>query len=377
MDIRDYTSSVELMSTEKKIEPLPTPHKVKTLLPADHQLDTFVSRSRQTLRDILNGANKRKVVILGPCSIHDLAAAEEYAERVKKLSDDVSDVLFLVMRAYYEKPRTLLGWKGLCLDPHLDGSYDVAHGIQATRELLLSINRLDVPAACEFLTPLTAPYFEDLITWGCIGSRTAESQTHRELASGLPMPIAFKNNTNGNVDIAIKGVLASASAHRYLTIDEHGQACTHLSCGNEECHVVLRGGESGPNYSNEVITSTLEALEQANLPLRLLIDCSHDNSGRDYERQPMVFEEVLDQILAGNEAIKGFIVESHLYAGKQKMNGNLLDYGVSVTDSCLDWEATEALIRQAASALRNQYPTSPKEGATPQGEAYAEELVTY
>lgn len=371
------------MSTEKRKEQLKAPSELKKNLPLTEQQNRFIEESRSQLRDILNGSDSvRKVIITGPCSIHDFVAAKEYAEKLKALASEVSDVLFLVMRVYFEKPRTILGWKGLCLDPHLDGSHDIAHGIEATRQLLLNISEIGISTAAEFLTPFTAPYFEDLVTWGCIGSRTAESQTHRELASGLPMPIAFKNNTNGNIDIAVSGVLTSSVPHSYLALNDAGSICAHHSHGNSDSHIVLRGGDGAPNYSSEAIAKTLQALEQAELPSRLLVDCSHDNSNRNYEQQPAVFEAVLDQILAGNDAIKGMILESHLNAGKQKVlhNGNNLDYGVSITDSCLDWEATEALIYQAADALRNrnQYPLGDKGSslATPvHGDSYASELI--
>ena len=341
------------MSTKK--HPLLSPRELQKEIPLHQTPQHQITQWRQQLRDILNGEDtRRKVIITGPCSIHDVAAAEEYATKLGTLAAEVSDVLFLIMRVYYEKPRTTLGWKGFCFDPHLDGSHDVVHGIVATRRLLVKVAEMGLPTAAEFLMPLSAPYFQELITWGCIGSRTAESQTHRELASSLPMPVAFKNNTDGNVDVAIRGIIASAAAHSTLTIDEGGSVCICISEGNSASHLVLRGGDGVPNYSSDAIAAALHTLEAAQLPSRLLIDCSHDNSNRNHEQQPAVFHAVLDQVLAGNDAIKGMILESHLAAGKQRLAGSSLDYGVSITDSCLDWESSRTLILQAAEALRNR-----------------------
>lgn len=330
---------------------IPTPEELLTEFPVTEKQSQFIHRARQEVQDALFHHRSRLLMIVGPCSIHDIESAREYAKKLSHLSKQVADTFVVVMRVYFEKPRTTLGWKGLMYDPFLDGSNAMSKGLRMTRQLLIELAEMEMPAAAEFLDPLSAHYFSDLVTWGCIGARTSESQTHRQMASSLPMPVAFKNNTMGNVDVAVHGVLAAAIPHTYLAIDRHGKVCQQTSAGNPTCHIVLRGGENSPNYDPDSISSALDALQKNCLPSKLLIDCSHDNSQRKHEQQVSVFQSVIHQIKEGEKGIRGLILESHLKEGQQPLESDELRFGVSVTDACLDWDTTAKLISWGRNAL--------------------------
>lgn len=331
--------------------PLPTPEQLLTELPMSDDDRSFVQKVRTEIINILNGKDHRHLLIVGPCSIHDVEAAKEFAKNLKELAEEVKDTFLVLMRVYFEKPRTVLGWKGLLFDPFLDNTHQVEKGIRITRQLLIELTKDSVACAAEFLDPSSAYYFGDLISWGCIGARTAESQTHREIASGLPMPVGFKNNTDGNPKIAINGVLAAKASHTFIGFNRQGQASVIHTKGNPDCHVVLRGGENGPNYDPKSISLALHSLKQMKLPERLIIDCSHDNSNHKHEKQIQVFQSVISQIIEGNTQIKGLAIESNLYSGNQDHRFGMLKYGVSITDACLDWETTQQMIRWGCEKL--------------------------
>lgn len=336
--------------------PFISPYTLKQELPSATKQIDFVQQSRQQVRQILDGNDPRLLLIVGPCSIHDIEAAKEYALKLRQLSDNVSKSFFIIMRAHFEKPRTTLGWKGLLLDPHLDGSNDLLAGLRLSRELLMFLAELGMPAATEFLDPIFSPYLSDLISWGCIGARTSESQIHRQLASGLPMPVAFKNSTSGSIEVAINGILAAAYPHSYVGINEQGSIAVIQTQGNSYAHIALRGGESRTNYDADSIAYTMERLKKKHLPQNLVIDCSHDNSSRNYHQQAIVFQSVLQQYIKGNSKIKGLSLESNLHAGQQNaaIEKSLLLYGVSITDACMDWVMTEELIYQGKAMLEQQ-----------------------
>ena len=339
------------------IEPLPSPGKIKQTLFLSPAGEHFIHRSRETVRAILDQKDPRLLVIVGPCSIHDPDSAIEFARRLIILQKETQDSFFLVMRVYSEKSRTKTGWKGLLNDPFLDSTEDIAAGLHITRQLLLDLNTMQIPTATEFLDPLSACYYDDLITWGCIGARTSESQTHRLMASDLPMPIAFKNSTQGCVDVAINGMFSASCPHRKISIDHNGGVCVKQTLGNPDLHIALRGGVKGANYKKENIKALLEQLQKHSLPEKILIDCSHDNSPNDECEQESVFMNILEQIENGNTAIRGMILESHLQGGKQKMDlGTPLAPEISITDPCLSWEKTASLI-QTGAMLRGKTAT--------------------
>jgi len=313
-----------------------------------------VARSREEIADIVSGRDNRFLIIVGPCSIHDPVASDEYAHRLKTLADRYGDKVLIVMRVYFEKPRTTVGWKGLVYDPHLNGTSDISQGLRIARQFLIDIADMGLPAATEFVDPITPQYFADLVSWGAIGARTAESQTHREMASGLSMPVGFKNGTGGSVQLAVDGVITARAPHAFLGVDADGRASIVNTAGNLACHIVLRGGSRGPNYDAASVNDALTRLRKAGLEPRLLVDCSHSNSEKDYKRQSVVFRDVLKQRLDGNEGIVGLMLESHLFAGNQRLdesNPSSLRYGVSITDGCVDWEETADLLENAYSAL--------------------------
>lgn len=328
--------------------PLATPAELKADLPVTEKASETVVRGRQAVEAILAGDDSRFLIIAGPCSIHDPEVAYEYAKRLKALSEAVSDRIFIVMRAYFEKPRTTTGWKGLVNDPHLDGSCDLHHGIRTGREVLLRIADMGVPVATEVLDPIVPQYLSDLVTWASIGARTTESQTHREMASGLSMPVGFKNSTDGNLQVAINAMLSARHAHHFLGIDQQGRTTVVETRGNRWGHIILRGGSQGPNYTAPHVADAEAALTKADLPARMVIDCSHANSSKDYTRQPSVLRDVIAQRAAGTTSILGAMLESNLNAGNQKLGDDpsKLEYGVSITDGCIDWETTDALIRE-------------------------------
>lgn len=338
-----------------RTEPLPSPHALMQEMPLSSSQRRFIDETRCHIRQILDGNDPRFLLIVGPCSIHDVAAAKEYALKLKQLAQSVSNTFCVIMRVYFEKPRTSVGWKGFLYDPWLDGSNDIVSGVKMTRRLLLDLAEAGVPTAAEFLDVSSAYYFGDLISWGCIGARTAASQTHRQIASGLAMPIAFKNSTDGNIEIAINGILNAASAHTFIGMNELGVLSTVHTSGNSHGHIVLRGGENKTNYDPQSISHTLDRLQKIKLPARLLIDCSHDNSLRQHEQQINVFQSVISQVVEGNRNIRGALLESNLCGGNQPVAHPLqLKYGTSLTDPCLNWPMTEQLIQWGHAMLSRE-----------------------
>ena len=324
-----------------------TPAQIKEQLPAKSRHLRLVSEARSTARAILSGEDDRMLVVVGPCSIHDPASALDYAARLATLSKEVSDRLFIVMRVYFEKPRTTIGWKGMINDPHLDDSCDVAHGIALARKLVLDILDLGLPAGTEFLDPIMPQYTAELISWAAIGARTTESQTHREMASGLSMPVGFKNGTDGSIQTALDAMKSARAPHSFLGIDQDGATSIVKTAGNPDSHVVLRGGREGANYHPHQVAAACETLSKAGLKPALMVDCSHANSGKDPLRQQDVWKSILAQRQGGRREIIGAMIESHIHAGNQPLpaSGSGLKYGVSITDACLDWESTETLLR--------------------------------
>jgi len=342
-------------ANEPLTQRLPTALQLKQQLPLDTPLNDQVARQREAVRAILDGKDPRLLMIVGPCSIHDPQSALEYAGHLASLANDVSDQMLLVMRAYVEKPRTTVGWKGLAYDPHLDGSDDMAGGLALSRELMLEMLRMGLPIATELLQPMAASYFDDLLSWVAIGARTTESQIHREMASGLPMPVGFKNGTDGGVGIASDAMRSAAHPHRHFGVDAQGHPAIIQTASNPDTHLVLRGGHRGPNYDARSIALARAGLEKQGIASRMMVDCSHANSGKDPLRQPAVFADVLEQRLLGDRSLIGMMLESHLFEGCQPLSTSL-KYGVSITDGCLGWEATERLLRGAAQRLREQAP---------------------
>ncbi len=333
-----------------------TPDRLKDELPVTADIKAGVGKARQDLKRILAGEDHRLLVVIGPCSIHDPAAALDYAQRLQALATELSDSLYLVMRAYFEKPRTTVGWKGLINDPFLNDSFRIEDGLRLSRRLLLDMAALGLPLSTEALDPITPQYLQDLIAWSAIGARTTESQTHREMASGLSSIVGFKNGTDGGLEVAINALQSVSRPHRFLGINQNGQVAVIHTKGNPDGHLVLRGGNGGPNYSPEHIARCEQALTQAGLALNIMVDCSHANSSKDHNRQPLVAQEVAQQIKAGNRSIMGLMIESNLGPGNQKLVPGQLQYGVSVTDACIDWGTTEQLLRGLHQELREVLP---------------------
>ncbi len=335
-----------------------TPEQLKQALPMSASARQTVTRSRQVVRDILDRRDPRLFLVVGPCSIHDVNAAMDYAQRLKKLADEVSDTLFIIMRVYFEKPRTTVGWKGLINDPHMNDTFRIEEGLHIGRRLLQDISELGLPTSTEALDPISPQYLQDYIAWSAIGARTTESQTHREMASGLSSAVGFKNGTDGGLEVAINAIGSAVRPHRFLGINHQGQVAVIHTRGNPYAHIVLRGGSNGPNYDSVHITLCEQALEKAGLPRNIMVDCSHANSNKQPELQPLVMENVGNQILEGNRSIVGLMVESNLKGGKQSIPEDLskLEYGVSVTDGCIGWDATEQAIRDMAARLREVLP---------------------
>jgi 3-deoxy-7-phosphoheptulonate synthase len=345
---------LENLNVEQQ-EVLITPEQLKARLPVSEDVREAVNGYRETVRNIVDRKDPRLLVVVGPCSIHDVEAAKEYAQRLKRLSDDIADHVFVVMRAYFEKPRSTVGWKGLINDPHLDDSFKVAEGLHIGRQLLLELSQMGLPLATEALDPITPQYMQDLISWSAIGARTTESQTHREMASGLSCPVGFKNGTDGSLGVAINALESVASPHRFLGISPTGQVSVIQTKGNAHGHVVLRGGSSGPNYSPEHIQACEAALEKLGLTQSIMVDCSHANSNKDHRQQRNVVNSVSQQIAAGNRSITGLMIESHLHEGNQSIsNPDGLSYGVSITDACINWDETDSLLRQLAEQLASR-----------------------
>ena len=333
---------------------LPSASQLKQQLPLSTELSQLVSQQRQAIRAILNGEDSRLLVVVGPCSLHDPVSALEYASQLAALSRDLSEDLLLVMRAYVEKPRTTIGWKGLAYDPHLDGSDDMAAGLTLSRQLMREMLRLGLPIATELLQPMAAGYFDDLLSWVAIGARTTESQIHREMASGLGMPVGFKNGTDGGVGIACDAIRSAAHPHRHFGLDALGHPAIVETLGNPDTHLVLRGGHKGPNHDAASVEQARQGLAKAGIAARIMVDCSHANSGKDPLRQPAVLDDVLQQRLNGDRSLVGVMIESHLFDGCQALGKGPLEYGVSITDGCLGWDGTEQMLRKAACALRKQ-----------------------
>ncbi|MEH6582120.1 MAG: 3-deoxy-7-phosphoheptulonate synthase [Halioglobus sp.] len=332
-----------------------TPEQLKQSLPMSDAVIATVADSRQVLQNILDGKDHRMFVVVGPCSIHDTAAAMDYARRLKALADKVSDSLYIVMRVYFEKPRTTVGWKGLINDPHLDDSFKLEEGLHIGRKLLLDILELGLPTSTEALDPISPQYLQDLISWSAIGARTTESQTHREMASGLSSAVGFKNGTDGGLTVATNALNSVASPHRFLGINRQGQVSVFTTRGNPYGHIVLRGGSAGPNYDSAHIRLCEEALEKAGVDKNIMVDCSHANSNKKPELQPGVVDDVSKQILDGNKSIIGLMIESNINAGNQSIPSNLDDlaYGVSITDGCIDWDTTERCLLEMREKLKD------------------------
>ncbi|OMG68798.1 3-deoxy-7-phosphoheptulonate synthase [Stutzerimonas balearica] len=339
-------------AARRSAQPLPSPAVLRQRLPLSDALAARVHADRNAIRAVLDGRDPRLLVVVGPCSLHDPVAALEYAERLAALAPELSDQLLLVMRAYVEKPRTTVGWKGLLYDPHLDGRGDMAEGLRLSRRLMLDILEAGLPLATELLQPMAASYFDDLLGWAAIGARTSESQIHRELVSGLDLPVGFKNGTDGSLSIACDAMRSAAHPHRHFGIDALGHPALLETHGNPDTHLVLRGGHRGPNHDAASVAQARAALAKQGIAARLVVDCSHANSGKDPLRQPAVLAEVIEQRLAGDVSLRGVMLESNLFDGCQPLSGELR-YGVSITDGCLGWTGTERLLRETAEALRS------------------------
>ncbi|AEF54679.1 3-deoxy-7-phosphoheptulonate synthase [Marinomonas posidonica] len=337
---------------------LVTPSELKQALPISDTVSNHVAESRDTIKNIMDGKDHRLAIVIGPCSIHDTDAALDYAKRLKALSEKLDDSLFIIMRAYFEKPRTTVGWKGLINDPNLDGTFDIDKGIRIGRKLLIDLAELGLPLATEALDPISPQYIQDLISWSAIGARTTESQTHREMASGLSGPVGFKNGTDGSMTVAVNAMQSVSHGHSFLGINENGQVSIVNTKGNAYGHLVLRGGNGKPNYDAANIALSEAALTKANLKHNIMVDCSHENSNKQPERQITVMEDSTQQILAGNQSIMGLMIESNIGWGNQKVPADIsnLEYGVSITDACIDWEATEKALTQMANELRSALP---------------------
>ncbi|WP_339718569.1 3-deoxy-7-phosphoheptulonate synthase [Marinomonas primoryensis] len=337
---------------------LVTPSQLKKELPVSETVSSHVAESRDIIKNIMDGKDHRLAIVIGPCSIHDPEAALDYAKRLKALAEKLDDTLYIIMRAYFEKPRTTVGWKGLINDPNLDGTFDIDKGIRVGRKLLIDLSELGLPLATEALDPISPQYIQDLISWSAIGARTTESQTHREMASGLSGPVGFKNGTDGGLTVAINAMQSVSHPHSFLGINENGEVSIVNTKGNGYGHLVLRGGNGLPNYDAANIALSEEALTSAKLMHNIMVDCSHENSSKKPERQVTVAEDSTQQILDGNNSIMGLMIESNIGWGNQKVPADLkdLEYGVSITDACIDWEATENTLTDMANTLRDVLP---------------------
>ncbi|MGS2720589.1 3-deoxy-7-phosphoheptulonate synthase [Paraglaciecola aestuariivivens] len=352
--LRDSINNINI-SSEKV---LVTPQALKEELPVSESALKIIQTSRQVISDILQRKDHRFLVICGPCSIHDIDAAKEYALKLKELHESCKDTLYIVMRVYFEKPRTTVGWKGLINDPHLNDTFDIETGLRKARELLIWLAELEIPVATEALDPISPQYLAELFSWSAIGARTSESQTHREMASGLSMPVGFKNGTDGSLDIAINALQSAASGHSFMGINSDGQVSVITTQGNPDGHIILRGGKQ-PNYDSVCVSDCETELQNAGLTPNLVIDCSHANSSKDFRRQPLVAQNVVNQILEGNQSIIGIMLESHLKDGNQSNKGKTpaeLQYGVSITDGCIDWKTTDDLINHMRDKLITVLP---------------------
>lgn len=346
------TNNLRIKSTRVVLPPV---FLLEEEMPVTENASRTVFEARRQIIDILNGTDDRLVVVVGPCSIHDAAAAREYATLLKQAIAELSDELLIVMRVYFEKPRTTLGWKGLINDPFFDESFRINEGLRIARHLLLDLAEMGVPAGTELLDMISPQYLSDLLSWGAIGARTTESQVHRQLVSGLSCPVGFKNGTSGNVQIAVEAMLSSNHPHTFLGTSDTGQAAILLTSGNPDCHVILRGGRQTTNFDAESVAATAAQMEKAGVPPRIMIDCSHANSGKDYRKQGAVCRVIEDQVAGGDRRIMGVMIESNLVAGAQSLvHGKALVYGQSITDACIDWEETLGLLRELATSVQKR-----------------------
>jgi 3-deoxy-7-phosphoheptulonate synthase len=351
---KDTVNNIHISSEEVMV----TPSELSAELPVSDKALEGVIESRKVISDIIHGKDHRLLVVCGPCSIHDVEAAKEYALKLKELHESSKDTLYIVMRVYFEKPRTTTGWKGLINDPHLNDTFDIENGLRKARELLIWLADLGLPVATEALDPISPQYLAELFSWAAIGARTSESQTHREMASGLSMPVGFKNGTDGSLGIAINALKSAASGHRFMGINKEGQVSIIKTQGNPDGHIILRGGKQ-PNYDSVCVADCEAELNNAGINSSLVVDCSHANSAKDYRRQPLVAQNVVNQILEGNQSIIGLMLESHLKAGNQSSTNKSLkdlEYGVSITDGCIDWQQTHDLIQQTRDRLITVLP---------------------
>ena len=337
-----------------EVTPIIAPSDLKQVFPLTIEGAEFVRESRLAIEKILHNEDNRIIAVVGPCSIHDPKAAYEYATKLAQLAKEVQDKILLVMRVYFEKPRTTVGWKGLINDPDLNGSHQISKGLGIARQLFCAINELRLPIASEMLDPITPQYLSDMISWGAIGARTTESQTHREMASGLSFPVGFKNGTDGSLKIALDAMAASLHSHSFLGINHEGMTSIVHTKGNPNVHIVLRGGSNGPNYFPEDIENVVKLLSEKKLPEAIMVDCSHANSNKDHTKQPLVLENIVNQINNGQKSIKGVMIESNLFEGNQTVPDDIskLKYGVSITDKCVSWENTEAMLKKAYNDLK-------------------------
>lgn len=338
-----------------RVDKLASPHEIKEKVRVSEEQLFQIESWRKQVRDIILRKDKRIIGIIGPCSIHDEKGAYDYARRLKKLADEVSDEIFIIMRSYFEKPRTMLGWRGLVIDPRLDETYDIEYGIQLARKILLEISRIGLPVANEILDPIIPQYIDDLVSWAAIGARTTESKVHRSLASGLSFPVGFKNSTSGNLRNAVNAVKTAANASSFIGIDGDGNSSIMRTTGNDTCHLILRGGSSSPNYYEEDVEDAEKMMKDIGIIPSIVIDCSHANSRKRIHKQKRVLKSVIEQIIYGNTSLAGFMLESYIYEGRQDIPSDNLDelkYGVSVTDSCIGFEETEMIIRMAYKDLK-------------------------
>ena len=334
-----------------ELRPLLPPAILMEELPLNDSAAAMIAQARNDVEAIVNGRDDRLLVVVGPCSIHDPKAAIDYAQRLRAVIHQFDSELLLVMRVYFEKPRTTVGWKGLINDPNLDGSFNINQGLRIARSLLLDVAELGIPTGCEFLDTISPQFTADLVSWGAIGARTTESQIHRELASGLSMPVGFKNGTDGNIQIAVDAIGAASHPHHFLSVTKQGLSAIVTTRGNRYCHLILRGSTKGPNYSREAIAAATDLLETNNLAAHIMVDCSHGNSNKDYRRQPLVAADIAEQIADGNRHISGVMIESNLFEGKQAKPEA---YGVSITDACISWDTTVTTLTELAEAVKTR-----------------------
>ena len=339
-----------------EVSPIIAPSDLKQVFPLPLSGANFVNDSRNTIKSLLKGEDRRLLAVVGPCSIHDPLAAIEYAKRLVKLAEELQDQLFIIMRVYFEKPRTTVGWKGLINDPDMDGSHQISKGLGVARQLFCAITDIRLPIASEMLDPITPQYLSDMISWGAIGARTTESQTHREMASGLSFPVGFKNGTDGGLKIALDAMSASCRAHSFLGINFEGRSSIVHTSGNPDIHMVLRGGDSAPNYYPEEVKKAAELLKAKQLPPAIMVDCSHANSYKDHTRQGEVLDNIVEQLMTDPDSISGVMIESNLHAGNQTLPDDLnqLQYGVSITDKCVDWDTTVEMLTKAHRRLKQR-----------------------